>query len=178
MTSCASLTVMAQRTTKKNAGKHGGGRPRRFKNPEQMQQELAEFFAGALGKDADGKDVVNYFPTIMYAEYKLGYKHRDYKQYEEFSAVTEWADDASHAICEQLALKGVMASPAIKLYLISKCGYTGDVIKMQNQQRVKAEVDISGVVAAIGKLNDEEEAILMDEIRKSLDEEEDEANEE
>ena len=178
MTSCASLVAMAQRKATKAAGKHGGGRPRRFKNPEQMKTELAGFFAGAIGKDADGKDVVNYFPTIMYAEYKLGYKHRDYKQYEEFSAVTEWADDASHAICEQLALKGVMASPAIKLYLISKCGYTGDVIKMQNQQRVKAEVDISGVVAAIGKLNDEEEAILMDEIRKSLDEEEDEANEE
>ena len=71
MTSCASLTVMAQRTTRKAAGKHGGGRPRRFKNPEQMKTELAGFFAGAIGKDADGNDVMLVSgPYGIYAQYK------------------------------------------------------------------------------------------------------------
>ena len=166
---------MAQTKAKQ---KNKGGRPRRFSNPEQMKQEVQIFFDNAIGEDDKGKPVVHYFPTISYAEYKLGYRHRDYKTYEEFSTVTQWAEDVSHAICEQLALKGDMAAPAIKLYLISKCGYTGDVVKLHSQQESQVKVDISGVLEELDKLSDNEQELILMELRNSYyDDEEDDEDE-
>lgn len=182
MTICLYLKGMAQqsrtkRTTPTKNQKNKGGRPRRFKSPEQMRQELQVFFDNAIGKDDKGKPVVHYFPTISYAEYKLDYRHRDYKTYEEFSAVTQWAENISHAICEQLALKGDMAAPAIKLYLISKCGYTGDVVKLHSQQESQVKVDISGVLRELDKLSDDEQELILMELRNSYNEEEDDEDE-
>ena len=72
---------MAQRTTQRKAvKKHGGGRPRRFKNPEQMKQELAEFVGKIHAKGAkilvSNSDPTNHdsqdrFFDSLYASYTI-----------------------------------------------------------------------------------------------------------
>lgn len=152
------------------------GRPPRFKTPQELEKAAMEFFAGSITTDKDGEPVIRYVPTIMWMEYQLDFRFRDYRHKEGFSSLCGKIEKISHAIGEQLALRGKMAAPAIRMYLISKCGYTSEAVKVQSENI--NTIDITGVVETIQALDDTDRDIFLGQLHYIADgDEEDEDDE-